>query len=199
VKKTMRLFMVLLVGVFLCLAGSIVPAQAAPYYAVIDEYGPGYLKDKNPCLSCNPDWFTWNGALRADPTVPGATSLIYIGQTTISFSDYFDVLVYDPSGTVVSDDLRFYKPTDPGLVYVIFYSDGGGAPADTGIPTNLNEKYTVNENLDGTFYWENPYTGTEFFGYSDTVAPNPIPEPATMLLLGSGLIGLWGLRKKFKK
>lgn len=29
--------------------------------------------------------------------------------------------------------------------------------------------------------------------------PNPVAEPATMLLLSSGLLGLVGLRKKFKR
>ena len=29
--------------------------------------------------------------------------------------------------------------------------------------------------------------------------PAPVPEPTTMFLLGSGLLGLWGLRRKFKK
>lgn len=43
------------------------------------------------------------------------------------------------------------------------------------------------------------YNGGIIFGEASLVRHNSVPEPGTMLLLGAGILGLVGFRKRFKK
>jgi PEP-CTERM motif-containing protein len=188
-----RVSMIVSLGIFLLLAGSIIQAQANPTF-IIDEYGPWYYQPDT-----NQPWVVRNVSVGTDPSGSGLSVLYFTGANSPTPLEH-DVYIYEyGSTTELSDIIRFWSAGN-GPTYIIFYSGdtSGGAPADTGFPGTTNQVGSVYENSGGSFSFPIS-TGATFIGYSDSHAPNPIPEPTTTLFLGMGLIGLVGLRSKIGK
>ena len=78
----------------------------------------------------------------------------------------------------------------------IFLYDG---TSTTQLTNNSYNERDPQINNNGDVVWIVEYGGldNEIFIARQTTAP--VPEPTTMLLLGTGLIGLVGFRRKFKK
>jgi hypothetical protein len=62
------------------------------------------------------------------------------------------------------------------------------------LSTITTDQFTLSA-FASTGQWSNYFSISEI----ELISGNPVPEPTTLLLLGSGLIGLIGFRRKFKK
>ena len=94
-----------------------------------------------------------------------------------------------------------YTNAGSGYIYRTGQAWQGGAGGYIGaarIDDHLNNQLTFTFNT-GTFDWTNIGLHWTMQCGNDVVeGAAPVPEPSTMLLLGSGLVGLWGIRKKRK-
>jgi hypothetical protein len=131
--------------------------------------------------------FSWTGTGEAYQEVSGITGStpytfsVYGMADAVSPGAYLKLAWYNDSNLITTD------PLDVTLPHQWDWASAANPILDATSPPSANKVRVI---IGGTSTVLNRWDNADF---------SPVPEPASLLLLGSGLIGLFGLRKRTKK
>jgi hypothetical protein len=100
------------------------------------------------------------------------------------------------SASIIDSSVAYVDPLSPnGAEFGIVSGDISGLPSS--VTSYVEDSVLISFNFTGDF---GPSTVDElYFLYGTSYEGTPVPEPATIIMLGSGLIGLGLLRKRFRR
>ena len=184
-KKFRKVIMLLAVAAVICL-----PGMAMADYTL--QAGTNFYWSQPGSITFDQfDTYFSNGTTFSSAVIDGDVATIGWGGSFNGTDGWV--------GTKISDTLSRATGNDTSVLNWNYNFNGA-------LPASYPLTFDINYYLDGRFVGHEGYQITAWNTYTPPNGfnqveynSNAVPEPATMLLLGFGLVGLAGARRKFKK